>query len=90
MVSAIYNASPEYGFQILQYTPAQSEFFLSGSDRYFRITKSIGMKKNLKWPVLHAFMEGIRDELSIEASIHSEMITANESGECLSHYLLFT
>lgn len=88
LVSAIYNASPEYKFEIKQFNQDVCEISLRGIDRYYRITNLLGIKKHLQWPVLHTFMEGIKDELSADVDIKSEMISIKDTGECHERFLV--
>jgi len=88
LVSAIYNASPEYKFQIKQFSEEHCEIELRGVDRYYRITKALNIDKNLQWPVLHRFMEGISDEIHANVNIKSEMLSVGQSGECHEKFTL--
>jgi hypothetical protein len=82
LVSAIYNASPEYRFDIKRFSEEHCEIELHGVDRYHRITRALGFEDKLQWPVLHRFMEGISDEMKADVDVKSEMLKINDSSEC--------
>ncbi len=65
LISAIYNASPEYRFEIKNFTKEESIIELSGVDRYHRITSDLSIHKYLNWPTLKSFVDGITDSLKI-------------------------
>lgn len=88
LVSAIYNASPEYKFNIKQFDKEHCEIELQGADRYYRITKILNIEKKLQWPVLHRFMEGIGDELSADVNVKSEMLSVQDNGECHERFTI--
>jgi hypothetical protein len=88
LVSAIYNASPEYTFNIKKFSEDACEIELTGEDRYLRITKKLGISEHLQWPVLHRFMQGINDELQAGTDIKSEMLKAEDNGDCHERYTI--
>ena len=88
LVSAIYNASPEYKFHIKHFSKDHCEIELRGADRYYRITKALGINDKLEWPVLHRFMEGIRDEIQADVDVKSEMLSIKDSGECHERFTM--
>ena len=88
LVSAIYNASPEYKINVREFTENSCEIDLTGSDRYYRITKALGMNNHLEWPVLHRFMEGINDEMQANTEIKSEMLDVKDNGECHERFTI--
>lgn len=69
LVSAIYNASPEYVFEVLQFSPERTEVKLEGVDRYLRILSQLGIDQHIKFPTLIPFMNGIKDELQLSCKI---------------------
>lgn len=88
LVSAIYNASPEYKFHVRAFSEDRCEIDLTGVDRYYRITRAMGMHKRLEWPVLHRFVEGLNDELKANSQVKSEMISINENAECHERFII--
>lgn len=88
LITAIYKASPEYKFQVIHFDKDHCEIELKGADRYLRITKALGFSDKLGWPVLHRFMEGIRDELKADVDVKSEMLSAEDSGECHERFTM--
>lgn len=87
-VSAIYNASPEYKFDIKKFDADHCEIELNGMDRYLRITKTLGISQHLQWPVLHRFMQGINDELQAGVQVKSEMLKEKDDGECHERFTI--
>jgi len=83
LISAIYNASPEYVFEVERHGPELCSVLLTGVDRYYRAASELGLVQLLRWPTLHPFFEGIRDELGIACEVDSQLI-AVESGARLS------
>lgn len=88
LITAIYKASPEYKFQITHFNPDHCEIELKGDDRYLRVAKQMGFSEKLEWPVLHRFMEGIRDELKADIDVKSEMLVAEDSGKCHERFTM--
>ena len=73
LIAAIYNASPEYEFQVLRFEPDLCEVRLSGVDRYYRAANLLGIAHTLTWPTLHPFFEGINDELGLGCQVASQI-----------------
>lgn len=64
-ISAIYTSSPEFKFQVKDYTPDYAVIELKGADRYHRAAKLYKIDQYLSFPTLIAFMEGIKDYLGL-------------------------
>lgn len=69
IVSAVYNASPEYTFEIIKFSPDETEIKVDGIDRYLRILSQLEIDQYIKFPTLIPFMKGIKDELQLDCKI---------------------
>lgn len=69
LISAIYNASPEYNFNIEKYTDENTIITLTGVDRYLRVLTELGIDNYVTFPTLLAFVEGIKDALNLNCKI---------------------
>jgi len=87
LISAIYNASPEYVFHVERYDSAACSVTLSGVDRYYRAAAQLGLVQQLRWPTLHAFFEGIRDELGIACEVESQLVAVSTDARLITRYL---
>lgn len=87
LISAIYNASPEYVFQVERYDAEQCSVLLSGVDRYYRAARELGLVELLRWPALHPFFEGIRDELGIACSVESQLLAVEPEARLRVRYV---
>lgn len=74
--------------EVLPFDKDFTQIDLKGADRYLRVAKSMGFSEKLEWPVLHRFMEGIRDELKADVDIKSEMLSAKDNGECHERFTM--
>ncbi|MFT3925531.1 MAG: hypothetical protein QM778_23530 [Myxococcales bacterium] len=86
LISAIYNASPEYVFHVEHYDERLCSVRLSGVDRYYRAAESLGLVDQLTWPTLHPFFEGIRDELGIDCDVRSELLQRHSDARLVTRY----
>jgi len=73
VISAIYNASPEYSFNIIKLSPKNTSIKLEGIDRYLRILTQLKIDQHIKFPTLIPFMKGIKDELQLDCEIDYEI-----------------
>jgi hypothetical protein len=78
LISAIYNASPEYSFKILEFTKQRSVFELNGIDRYLRILNNLSISEHITFPTLIPFMNGIKDYYKINSSMNVDFEIINE------------
>lgn len=69
IISAIYNASPEYNFQIIEFSPRETCVKMFGIDRYLRILSQLEIDSHIDFPTLIPFMKGINDELGLDCKI---------------------
>jgi|GEM_PF-1132836 len=81
IVSAIYNSSPEFIFEIIQFSSSVTEIKLNGVDRYLRVLSQLEIDQYIKYPTLNPFMDGIRDELQLDCNIdfQSDMINKTKN-----------
>ncbi len=86
LISAIYNASPEYNFTISHYAEDKCVITLTGKDRYYRISKQLGIDDLLAWPTLTPFFEGINDELNVGCDITPLIRKLTADGGCDIEY----
>jgi len=86
LISAIYNASPEYNFSIMHYSAEKCVITLTGKDRYFRISSQLGIDELLSWPTLTPFFEGINDELELNCTITPVIRKLAADGSCNIEY----
>lgn len=87
LIAAIYNASPEYRFDVEEHTAERCVVHLSGTDRYYRAAQQLGIAEHLTWPTLHPFFEGAADELGIPARVASEILSAGPEAELHTRYV---
>ncbi len=80
--SAVYTSSPEYNFEVKEYTPEQTVLRIFGTSRYARIAKELNIDKHLKWPVLVPFFEGIAEQIGIECEVFTAEHKIEAHGEC--------
>lgn len=69
IISAIYNASPEYNFHILKFSAKETIIKMFGVDRYLRILVQLEIDNCINFPTLIPFMKGINDELQLDCKI---------------------
>jgi len=87
LISAIYNASPEYVFHVERYDAGECSVLLSGVDRYYRAARDLGLVELLRWPTLHPFFEGIRDELGVACEVESQLIAVEPEARLRVRYV---
>lgn len=88
LIAAIYNASPEYQFEVPQYTSAKSVIILKGKDRYFRIASTLGINHLFEWPTLLPFFKGISDELGVNLETRANIKKLEKNGVCDIEYTI--
>jgi hypothetical protein len=81
-ISAVYNASPEFNFESLKYTPEETVLRIFGVSRYDRIAKKLDIEGRLSWPVLTSFFEGIAQQMGIDCKVEMEVKKFEEDGRC--------
>ena len=86
IVSAIYNASPEYVFEIIELSPNKTIFKLDGIDRYLRILSQLDIEHHITFPVLIPFMEGIKNALDLDCKIEFESVINKEENKTNTIY----
>lgn len=86
LISAIYNASPEYDFNIENYTVEHTTIVLSGVDRYLRILTELGIDSFVTFPTLIPFMNGIKDTLNIDCNIEYTFEKLEKNNEAICVY----
>lgn len=87
LISAIYNASPEYRFNVERFDPDSCVVVLTGVDRYYRAATTLALVPHLRFPTLHRFFEGIRDELSIACDVQSELLSIEPEARLTTRYV---
>lgn len=85
-LSAIYNASPEYQISIEEFSQNHTVFILTGTDRYHKIAKNLGIDEHLSWPTLTPFMEAINVEMGLNAMINIELLSLAQDSETICKY----
>lgn len=88
-ITAVFTASPEYNFELVKYTPAETVLRVCGISRYDRIAKKLDIERYLTWPVLTPFFEGVADELGIACRIDIDGRGLGPEGQC-DCYFTFT
>lgn len=81
-IAAIYNASPEYRFEILKFEPQQVKMLIKGADRYHRIAQQLDIGPWLTSPI-SAFVQGINDGMDLPYSTSCELRSIDEQSHCL-------
>ncbi len=89
LITAIYNASPEYIFKITQYSAEESIINLTGKDRYYRAATTLGIAHLLVWPTLTPFFSGINDELGLDFTVSATINQLDENGACDINFRIF-
>lgn len=90
LISAIYNASPEYNYKVIEFSPQKTVFELNGVDRYYRILKNLEIEDHITFPTLKTFMMGIKDFLNIKCSIDINFEVLNDKEFKTKHIYSFT
>jgi hypothetical protein len=90
LASAIFNASPEYTFKIIEFTKEITIFELNGVDRYLRILKELEISDYVTFPTLIPFMEGIKDYFEINSTIEYDLqyIEGTNETKCIYKFNL--
>jgi hypothetical protein len=81
-IFAVYTASPEYSFSIRKYTEDHTIFYVSGIDRYHRMSKQLDIAQYLHWPASYSFMKGVNDALQLNAKIDFELSPFDNDSRC--------
>ena len=88
LIAAIYNASPEYRFEVRRHDPQISELHLRGTDRYLRAARQLNIAQHLQWPTLHPFLEGVAAELQIDAVVSSDVLSEGPDAALHTRYVI--
>ncbi|WP_162902852.1 hypothetical protein [Taibaiella koreensis] len=80
-MSAIFNASPEYSFEVIRYDEDRVEMLMRGIDRYHKIARELDIHTWLSSPI-DAFAQGINDELGLSYKIAMEVYGIDEESHC--------
>ncbi len=86
IVSAIYNASPEYNFSIHKFSEKHTIVELEGVDRYLRILNQLNISEYVTFPTLLPFMEGVKDFLKIDCKIECDFNSDSDSNKTKCTY----
>ena len=86
LISAIYNASPEYIFTIEKYTKKNTTIILTGVDRYLRILTELEIAQYVTFPTLLPFLQAINDTLEINCEIEYNFNTSEKENEAQCIY----
>ena len=81
-VFAIYTSSPEYSFTIRKFTEDHTVLYVSGVDRYHKMSQQLGISSYLNWPAAYSFMKGINDALQLRAKIEFELSPFDKDSNC--------
>lgn len=87
-MSAIFNASPEYSFEVVRFEKDHAEMHMRGVDRYDKIARELGFNQWMT-PPIDAFAQAINDELGLPYRATLLIHSLNEASEC-SYNLSFT
>jgi hypothetical protein len=82
IIFAVYTANPEYSFSIRKFSEDQTIIYLSGIDRYHRMSESLGITQYLSWPATYSFIQGINDEMQLNAKIDFELTPFDKDSSC--------
>jgi hypothetical protein len=85
IISAIYTSSPEYKFEIKEYSPHLTELRLFGACRYYRIAKKLNIDEYITWPCLEPFFDGVKEYLGIVCNIEMKINLLADDGSCDYH-----
>jgi hypothetical protein len=86
IISAIYNASPEYIFNIIVYEPDFCQIQITGIDRYHRILKNLSLDAKVNFPTLIPFMYAIKTQLNltdIEINVACKEFSNSSETNCI-------
>lgn len=87
LISAIYNASPEYIFTIEKYTEKNTTITLTGVDRYLRILTELKIAEYVTFPTLLPFLQAINDTLEINCEIEHNFNASEKENEAKCVYI---
>jgi hypothetical protein len=88
LVSAIYNSSPEFNFEIIKYRANQTMIEVHGIDRYLRVLTQLGIEGHVTFPTLLPFLKGIREYLNIKCKIthHFQKLLKKSETMCIFNF----
>jgi CRP-like cAMP-binding protein len=81
-ITAVHSASPEFNFEVFEYLPEETVMRVFGISRYHRIAQKLDIERNLTWPELTPFFEGVAQEMGIRCSIQADLKELGEEGRC--------
>ncbi|ELM3645124.1 hypothetical protein [Flavobacterium psychrophilum] len=89
LISAIYNASPEYNFNVIEFSKEKTIFELYGVDRYLRILNNLSISNHIEFPTLSSFMQGIKDYFKIDCKMNIDFEIINIENNETKHTYKF-
>ncbi|HKO76699.1 MAG TPA: hypothetical protein VJU52_05755 [Flavobacterium sp.] len=89
LVSAIYNASPEYSINVIEKSKEKTVFELYGVDRYLRVLNNLSISNHIEFPTLSSFMEGIKDYFNIKCKMEINFEVINIENNETKHTYKF-
>lgn len=89
LISAIYNASPEYNFNVIEISKEKTIFELYGVDRYLRILNNLSISNHIEFPTLSSFMQGIKDYFKIDCKMNIDFEIINIENNETKHTYKF-
>lgn len=81
-LAAIFNASPEYKFEVEQFEAMQVKILVKGIDRYHKIAVQLGMEGLISSPI-GAFVQGINDGLGLQYRVRTDNRGLDTYSNCL-------
>lgn len=89
LISAIYNASPEYNFNVIEVSKEKTIFELYGVDRYLRILNNLSISNHIEFPTFSSFMQGIKDYFKIDCKMDIDFEIINTENNETKHTYKF-
>ncbi len=89
LISAIYNASPEYNFNVIEMGKETTIFELYGVDRYLRVLNNLSISDHIEFPTLSPFMVGIRDFFKLNCKMDIDFEVTNIKNNETKHTYKF-
>jgi len=86
LVMAIFNASPEYIFNVEKFDREHSIITLTGKDRYLRSANACGIADQIQFPTLTEFLKGAAETIGIECKVEAHELSANGADELFIRY----
>lgn len=83
LIGAVFTSSPEYNFEFKELNEHKGKLLIKGFDRYHRITQSLQIADQLKWPVIKPFIHGVCDTMGLDVFIDTKVLKLDPDSSCI-------